>query len=306
MDAIVFIIIVVYKRLELTVSCLMSLQEQTYKNCKIIVVDHCEQDNETFDYVKSNFPEIIIIKGTNDMWWTGATNFGIRHVVDSLNPDWNNDLILTLNNDLTVPPDYLEQIVNTYKQFPKNSMVGSVSLDGDQTGLIDFAGCIWNQVSTRIRSVYKPDTRYIQVMDFGHVDSDLLPGRGTLYPIQLVNEIGYYDEARFPHYASDYDYSYRAKLSGYKLIVATRAYLTSAVGETGVRFDKNATAAPTLRYFWKTQLSIKSPINIKTRYNWARKHARIPLVYFSIDSIRVIVSYLNYLRRYYKSRHDRI
>ncbi|WP_031529042.1 glycosyltransferase family 2 protein [Dyadobacter crusticola] len=300
MDPRVYIIIVVYKRLQLTQDCLLSLQKQTYSDYKVVVVDHCESDSATFDYVKQNLPEIDIIKGSDDMWWTAATNFGIRFVADNLKPDWNRDLILTLNNDLTVPQDYLEQLVKTYNQFHKESMIGSVSLDGSQEGLIDFAGCIWNHISTRIRSTFAPNTHYDSIKNLGHVDSDLLPGRGTLFPMKLIELIGYYDEQNFPHYASDYDFSYRAKLKGYRLIVATRAYLKSAVGETGVRFDKNANAAPTLSYFWKTQSSIKSPINIKTRYNWAKKHSRLPFVYFAIDSLRVVISYLNYLRGYYK------
>jgi GT2 family glycosyltransferase len=300
MDIKVFIVIVVYKRLELTKACLASLLRQNYQNYKIVLVDHCEQDETTAQYIRQNMPEVDVVKGTDDMWWTAATNFGIKHVLENLSPNLDQDLILTLNNDLTVPAEYIQELVNTYQASDHKTLVGSVSLDGDEPELIDFAGCIWNKVSTRIRSSFSANTKYSQIRELGSVNSDLLPGRGTLFPISLINEIGYYDQEQFPHYASDYDFSYRAKLKGYRLIVSTKAYLKSAVGETGVRFDKNASAAPTLSYFWKTQTSIKSPINIKTRYNWAKKHARIPLIYFSIDSMRVVFSYLTYLRKYYK------
>lgn len=300
MDPRVFIVIVVYKRLELTKACLDSLRKQTYNNYKVIVVDHCENDEQTIKYISEHMPEVDVLKGTDDMWWTAATNFAIHHVLDKHNPILDRDLILTLNNDLTVPDDYLEQLIHTYQTFDEKTMVGSVSLYANQNGLVDFAGCVWNKVSTRVRSIFKSNVSYSEIRDLGSVNSDLLPGRGTLFPAILLSQIGFYDADNFPHYASDYDFSHRARLFGYRLVVSTKAYLKSAVGETGIRFDKNANAVPTLRYFWLTQTSIKSPINFRTRFNWAKKHTRVPLIYFSIDSMRVVFSYLNYTRNYYK------
>lgn len=48
---------------------------------------------------------------------------------------------------------------------------------------------------------------------------DVLPGRGTLIPIEVFQKIGLYDFKRLPHYGADYEFSRRANMYGYKLLI---------------------------------------------------------------------------------------
>lgn len=297
----IYIIIVVYKRLELTRKCLDSLSNQSYPNYKVIVVDHCTTDSSTFDWIKETYPEWVVIKGDDSMWWTGATNFGIQYVTENYEIHWEADFILSLNNDLTVESNYLKSLTEVY-QHHQPCMVGSISLYADDLERIDFAGCKWNKVSTRIRSAIDLNTKYSSIKELGTIGTDLIPGRGALYPIKAIKEIGLYDEQTFPHYASDYDFSYRMFKKGYQLLISTKSIVRSEIGETGLRFDKSSTVVPSIKMLLETQRSIRSPMNVKTRYRWAMKHTRFPLPYFMMDSARVLLAFFRYSINYYSKR----
>lgn len=296
----IFIVIVVYRRLKDTILCLESLTKQKYSNFKVIVVDHCESDQETIDSIRGKYPQFVAIKGNDSMWWTAATNFGIEYVLNNYDINYDYDLVLTLNNDLTVMTDYLTSLVSFYlKNIP--CMVGSVSVDERDLEKLDFAGNIWNKFTTRIRSAVEMSKPYSEIKGKGVIASDTLPGRGSLYPIKLIEEIGFYDVESFPHYASDYDFSLRAKKVGYSLLISTESVVYSKIDESGLRFDKSMEFKPTLSNFLLSQTSIKSPSHYKTRLNWAKKHARLPLVYFAMDNIRILIQFARYFLKYHFS-----
>lgn len=293
----IYIIIAVFKRLEITRKCLESLQNQTFKNFTVILVDHCTTDDSYKSLIENEFPEVVLLKGDDSMWWTAATNFGINYVLNLKNTE--ESFILTLNNDLIAGDDYLEQLMITYNKY-KPCLVGSVSVDFDDVNSVDFAGCHWNIYTTRMKDNFgKTGDIYKKIEKLDFIESDLLPGRGMLIPMEVFAKIGLFDNDLFPHYASDFDFSHMARKAGYKLIISPKAIVRSMVKETGLRFDKLSTAKPSLKFLYLTQTSIKSPLNIKTRFNWAKKHTILSPGYFLIDTTRILLSYFRYTLKYY-------
>lgn len=298
----VFVVIVVYRRLDATLRCLESLSGQTFSNFEVIVVDHCEADVDTPRVINEIFPQFKVIKGNDSMWWTEATNFGINYILQHYNINKENDLILTLNNDLTVPQNYLSTLLEYYDKYSP-CLIGSVSVDAENPERIDFAGNKWSKFTTRIISVIDLSFKYSELIkQYDIIHSDLLPGRGTLFPIILIDKIGLYDSQNFPHYFSDFDFSYRAKLAGYKLVIPLKCIVLSSVNDSGLRFDKGYSIKPTWANFRLSQKSIKSPTNYIVRYNWARKYSKLPLLYFTIESMRNIIQFGRYFLRYYFTR----
>jgi len=294
----IHIVIAVFKRLDLTKACLNSLANQTYCNFKVIIVDHCEEDVETGNYVSTLDERFVLLKGINSMWWTEATNHGIRHVLNQIDINLENDFVLTLNNDLTVKDNYLEELLKTYTKY-QPCIVGSVSVDSEEENKIDFAGCKWNKITTRMPDLFHKRTKYSDIQKMEIIETDLLPGRGMLIPLNVFTEIGMFDTDLFPHYVSDYDFSYSAFKAGFRLLINPRAVVSSIVKESGDRFDKESLVKPSLKFFFETQKNIKSPINITNRWNWAQKHVRFSLIYFMIDSLRILVSYSVYSMKFY-------
>ena len=104
----IYIVIPVHNRLEATRECLGSLRCQTYKAFKIVVVDDGSTDG-TSGLVSQEYPEVTVLKGKGELWWTGATNLGVRYALQDCRGD---DYILTLNNDTFLPPEYLETMIS--------------------------------------------------------------------------------------------------------------------------------------------------------------------------------------------------
>ena len=85
---------------------------------------------------------------------------------------------------------------------------------------------------------------------------------------------------------ADEDFSLRAKAAGYELLLATKAAVCNHVAATGLAQRKR-----NLRYYLDVFTSIKSPVNSKYRWNWAKRHATVfPPLYFTIDFARIVNS----------------
>ncbi len=86
--------------------CLKSLQNQTYKRFKIILVDNGSVDGSV-NYVKQNFPEVQIIELSKNFGFAKGSNIGISMALQ----DENVENVVLLNNDTRVEGDFLEKLV---------------------------------------------------------------------------------------------------------------------------------------------------------------------------------------------------
>jgi len=282
----IHIIIPVFNRLSYTKECIESLQNQSFRSFQIIIVDHGSSDG-TSSFINTFYPDIIIVKGDESMWWTAATNLGINYALNN-----GADFILTLNNDLIVDKDYLKNLHEMAQINPK-SIIGSVSVDISDKEKVVYAGTIWNRWTAKYsKSVELSDPYKIFKSKFSQITTDLLPGRGTLIPISAFKEIGMFDQNRFPHYMADEDFSLKSKKKGYKLLINPFAVVyshTTATGLANVHVSKNFN-------YWKDLFtSIRSPNNIGVRWNWAKQNSPIPQLYFILDYSRIIGSQLKQL-----------
>ncbi|MBC3795361.1 glycosyltransferase family 2 protein [Spirosoma utsteinense] len=256
-------------------------EESTVTSRPVIVVDHGSTDG-TSENINNIFPDVIIITGDNTMWWTAATNLGVRYALDQ-----GASSILTLNNDLVVGEDYLQSILNASFVYP-NSIIGSVSVNIDNKEHVAFAGIRWNKLIAKYTPTIKNIKSFSDLqLDYNIIETDLLPGRGTLFPSAVFEEIGFFDDHKFPHYMADEDLSYRAKKKDYRLLVCVNAIVHSHLSATGINNTNSSLSKFSL--LKQIFLSIKSPNNLFVRWNWAH-NTTFPFLYFLIDSGRVLYS----------------
>jgi GT2 family glycosyltransferase len=278
----IYIVIPVFNRLAFTRSCLDSLLKQTYRNFQVIVVDDGSTDGTSI-FIREHYAHVIVLQGDGQLWWTGATNLGVKKALElSQHP---NDYVLTLNNDLEVASDYLESLLAVALEWPQ-ALVGSVSVNIDAPEEVHFCGTKWNAATAKYRPVPGKMLPYaVLKKTFSSLDTDLLPGRGILVPIVVYEQIGLYDGERFPHYMADEDFSLRAKDAGYALRIATGARVFNHISATGLQTKKKSWP-----YYKDVFMSIKSPSNFRNRWNWARRHGSVPPLYFLIDMLRILKS----------------
>ncbi|MBA4384898.1 MAG: glycosyltransferase family 2 protein [Anaerolinea sp.] len=303
-DRVLSIVIPIHNRKQLTRDCLLSLHQQTVNNFNTIVIDDGSTDG-TSEMIRKEFSEVVLLHGDGNLWWTGATNRGVKYALDQLQ---ENDYILTLNNDTVVGPDYLETLLRSAINHPK-CLIGSISINAENKSMIVDAGIRMNWFTAKATSLGE-GRRYEELCKLSDtlVEVDVLPGRGTLIPVRAFLEMGLYDAVHLPHYGSDYEFSIRAKRNGYQLLVDYRAVVISEVRATGLN---NQLRSLSWTDWVRSFFSIRSPINLRYRWNFARLACPKMLlpIFIPLDTIRVVFgSFRNQLKtdRGHKSKSDRL
>lgn len=293
------IVIPVYNRKDYTQQCLACLSAQTYRDFQIIVVDDGSTDG-TAEMIQREFTDVIVLKGDGNLWWTEATNWGIRYAQQHQNNRHNN-FVLTLNDDTRVDPNYLQTMLDAYRTY-QPCLVGSVSVDSDNPDKLEYAGYTGSEFELNtaggrhVAADY--DYSYQKLASrTAFVESQSLPGRGTLIPMAVFDKVGLFDSKRFVHYMADIEFAIRARKAGYRLIINTNSVVYEFVKATGIQVEKGVS----LRQFISGFTSVKSPTNLRVRYNFAMAHSKTKLLYFAFDIGRICTGFL--LRKVGLMRH---
>lgn len=252
------VLIPVHNRIDVTVECLSCLEKQTYKDIRIVVVDDGSTDG-TYERIKQRYPDIEILRGDGNLWWTGAMHLGVEHILKSAQ---EGDFVLSLNNDTFFDPDFIESLVNVSIGH-KRAIVGSMEKNYYNKEEILYRGEWLDWKSLRF------DVKRGPIEDKNadcneHVN--VLPGRGMLIPIEVFKKIGNFNKDKFPHYIADYDFALRAFNAGVKLVLSFKSVIYSRPDLTGISIKENRPL--TLKEAYTDLFSIKSDHNIMDLLNF--------------------------------------
>ena len=207
----VFIITPVFNDKDKVLRFVQSVKEQDYKDFKLIIIDDGSQDG-TSDALRELHPEVIVLQGDGNLWWSGGTNLGVRYAIKNMA-----DYVLTINHDVVLGPDYLSSLVSFAKEHP-HSLVGSMVVSKTSRSRVWFFGGGYNQQTGSNQHTMGQVTDFVEPSK-----TTWLTGMGVLIPTSVFSEVGYYDEKNFPLYFGDADFSERARRSGYTLWVNPRS-----------------------------------------------------------------------------------
>jgi len=274
------IIIPTYNRKRLLEECLNSILSQTFTDYKIIVVVDGSTDG-TINMLEESFKGLEVIRGNGDWWWTKSVNKGIEAAFK-----YNPDNILLLNDDVVLPPEYLNNVMKAANENP-GCLLGS-SIKDIRTGKYTYIGTNLDWRKVRYKNLI---TLYDLEKLSEYIPVNHLPGRGLLIPIQVFSKLGLFDTRTFPQQKADADFSLRAINAGYNLVVATNAYLFSHVDEGP---DKVYESNYSIANFFKRLYEKKSKQNIyyTLRFNIRHCPKRWLLSYSLINVSAIIIGYL--------------
>ncbi len=209
---------------------LVCLARQTFRDLKVVLVDDGSTD-ETEREVSTRFPQVTILRGNGKLWWAGANALGVSYLLGTAKVG---DFILLINNDLTVDDNYVSLLVSSSEKLSRG-VVGSTTVDCDNPEAI-YGGIRLNQ---ELRPVQTRDPGVINTTDW-QVPVDVLPGRGTLVPIEVFQLVGNFNEKWLPHYGADYEFFIRARRAGFRLAVSHRARVHANLKQTGIHLSDRA------------------------------------------------------------------
>lgn len=182
--------------------CLASLMRQTYRDFDILVVDNASSD-DSVSYMKEHYPRIRLICLEKNYGFSKAVNTGICH---STTP-----YVILLNNDTTVDPDYVKEMVAAIEQSPSIFSVSSKMIQMYHPDLIDSAGDLYTLLGWGVcRGSGRP------VSNYSKPDVIFTACAGAaIYRRDAFQRIGLFDESHFA-YLEDIDIGYRARIYGYQ------------------------------------------------------------------------------------------
>ena len=259
----VHIIIPVHNRLSHTIDCLDSITRNVKSKYSMTIIDDGSTD-ETSVYLNNNYPNVDIVKGDGNLFWTGSMRAGVERVLKKAK---ESDFIMSLNNDVILTEGSIEELLKEAKKYRK-SLYGSLSLSIRDKDTIITSGTIVKSWVFNITSHIYSSNSYIDLRDYTPVEVDILTGRSVLYPVELFKDIGNFDSENFPHYGGDDEFTIRAKKFGWGL---------SIVPKSTVYIDQNATGlnpaarSLSLKLLFQSILSIRSTNNIVVRTRLAMK-----------------------------------
>lgn len=258
------IIIPTYNRKNLLERLLDSLYQQAeFSNSGIVIVVDGSQDG-TIEMLKQKFCKLFIVYGDGNFWWTKSVNIGIQYATEK-----GFDEFLLMNDDSWVPEGFLERIICEYHKN-KNCILGSTSVTIEEQPRIFFSGIRRVQwFSASLIRYHKFLENYDKKTIKGIHESLFLPGRGLYFSKCVVDKIGLFDDALFPQYYADFDFTYRAYKEGVRTLVSWSNPVFSYADQTA----KGNQISITLLDFLKSLFSPMSPNNLRKTYAFYRRHA---------------------------------
>lgn len=210
-----FIVIPVLNHWEQTRTCLQRLMSGSDTAFTVIVVDHGSTDG-TRAALQREFPSVVRIEGTLDMWWTAATNLGMREALRLGATD-----IMLLNNDCYVEPGTLA-CLREHQTDAGKAVIAPVqrSLQSSRILTRRMTTCFLLGFPTLMlpgRTMYRPDEHRLLRTSL------IIGGRGVLIPADVLEKIGLLNETDLPHYGSDHDFFLRCRRQGVSLYIASDA-----------------------------------------------------------------------------------
>ena len=204
--------------IDLLVSCLQSLRDQTFKDFEIIVVDN-GSSTDVVNPLNKQFPEVRIIPLGENLGFSKASNIGIQHS--------QGKYIALLNNDTETDPCWLEELVKVLDEYQDIGFCASRILCWKDRNLIDACG-----------DYYTVDGMAGKIGHLKHASEFTIPREvfgasagASIYRRMMLDDIGLLDEDFFLAY-EDSDLSCRAQLMGYKCLYVPTAVVYHHVSAT--------------------------------------------------------------------------
>jgi hypothetical protein len=205
-----------------TLECLGSLQKQSYKNFRIVVIDNGSTDNsqELLDKYKDAHINTDIVYNPKNFGFAGGVNTGIEY---ALNDDF--EYVALFNNDAIANKDWLKNLVNAIGPQDIGISTGLLlRIDGSTIDTTGEQYSVWGLPFPRNRN-----NKTIKAAGGGMVFG--ATGGASLYKTSMLREIGFFDEDFFAYY-EDTDISFRAQLAGWKVAYSPDAIAYHKEGAT--------------------------------------------------------------------------
>jgi GT2 family glycosyltransferase len=200
------IITVNYNHSDVTCDLIDSLNNITYPNIEIIVIDNCSPNDDPTQ-IKRKFPNIILVENPINYGFAAGNNSGLMRA--------RGKYVLLLNNDTIVKEDFIEPLLEKFESDPNIGAVSPKIRYFHTPDTIQYAG--YTPIDPRTMRNFAIGFNEV---DKGQHDHDretaYAHGAAMMVPMEIVKEIGMMSYIFFLYY-EEADWCARIKNAGYKM-----------------------------------------------------------------------------------------
>ncbi len=219
------VILVNWNGREIIRPCLDALFEQRVSGgMEVLVVDNASSDGSA--EIAGRRAGVRLVRSPRNLGFAGGANLGMGHA--------EGEFLVLLNTDAAVQPGWLERLVEA-AQAERVAAVTAKLLFADRPGFVQNAGVLLlSDGSAGDRGSGEPDDgRYDRSEEvFGACGASMLLRR------EALKDIGNFDESFFMYY-EDTDWSWRARLRGWKIIYEPAAVAHHAHAATSGEWSES-------------------------------------------------------------------
>jgi len=235
-----YIILPVHNRREITQRFIACLQQQTFQDYHLILVDDGSTDG-TAEMVQQRIVSLTILRGQGTWWWGGSLHQGYLWLKARTHAALS--MILMINDDAIFDRSYLQTAVSLLHERRKTLLISNAFGEASRQLFDGGIHADWKRLKFALET--NPDK------------INCASTRGLfMYVSDFLNIGGFYPRL-LPHYASDYEFTVRAYNKGYALITDENLKLYANESATGiVHFNNEKTYGGFLRHLFSKKYTL--------------------------------------------------
>jgi len=213
LEPLVSVVLLNYNGKKFLKLCLVSILQSNYSNLEVIFVDNHSTDGSV-EFVKDLYgrdPRVRVVQNRENMGWSKGNNEGMKVA--------KGEIIVLLSNDMEVDTNWLSEIVRVMNSDPTVGVAQFNSLSMHNREKLDSAGNFLDPFGYAYSYVARDSLTEVFFAE----------GMAMAVKRKVIKEIGMLDEYYFMEY-DDMDFSWRARLRGYKVMFVTSAIVYHARG----------------------------------------------------------------------------
>lgn len=201
--------------------CLRSLVEQDERPVDVLVVDNGSTDGSVA-LIRERFPALPLIENGRNLGFASGMNIGMRALLDRPAPP---EIMLLLNQDTVVAPDWLRRMVEPFGADERIATVGCKIYYSDGR-TIQHAGA--RVLLPRGFGIHygwheRDEGQYDQPREL-----ECVTGAAIGFRTAALREVGLLDEGYTPAYFEETDLCWRLRRAGYRVYYTPYATLRHA------------------------------------------------------------------------------
>jgi GT2 family glycosyltransferase len=232
----------------------------------IVITDDGSSDG-SYEWINANYPNIFLVKGNGNLWWSGGINKAIEFTLKNLKHEY----VLLWNNDIRPDKAYFSNLFDLLKNNNPDTILCSKIYIENQ-----------NEIVLSMGGIFNPVTGDYKLNGYGQKDNsslnepvvvDWFGGMGTSIHRTAFKVVGFFDEKKFPQYHGDSDFALRARKAGFRILACPQLKIWNDRTNTGYSNDASFTI------FMKSLFSMKSNFNILKDIQFYHRHATHSFAY---------------------------